>query len=180
MHKGQADKFHDALRLPRDILAQERVVKICRNRTELAVHNRAKRGVFGGKTAPFVRTSRPFPRANRFCLRRKVIKMLRGKPAGARKPPVPALIRQKHRDFYAVNGAGRVFQHGHGPIKTTRLAGRVAPPDANGLGVHFGPFQPGDGAMIGKDDTVFASVTGTVKFRRGRRGRFVDVLEQAG
>ena len=41
-------------------------------------------------------------------------------------------------------------------------------------------FQPGDGAMIGKDDTVFASVTGVVKFRRGRRGRFVDVLEQAG
>jgi large subunit ribosomal protein L27 len=41
-------------------------------------------------------------------------------------------------------------------------------------------FQPGDGAMIGKDDTVFASVNGVVKFRRGRRGRFVDVLEQAG
>jgi large subunit ribosomal protein L27 len=41
-------------------------------------------------------------------------------------------------------------------------------------------FQPGDGAMIGKDDTVFASVTGVVKFRRGRRGRFVDVVEQAG
>ena len=41
-------------------------------------------------------------------------------------------------------------------------------------------FQPGDGTMIGKDDTVFASVTGVVKFRRGRRGRFVDVLEQAG
>ena len=42
-------------------------------------------------------------------------------------------------------------------------------------------FQPGDGAMIGKDDTVFASVTGTVKFRRGRRGRFIDVIEtQAG
>lgn len=40
-------------------------------------------------------------------------------------------------------------------------------------------FQPGDGAMIGKDDTVFASVAGTVKFRRGRRGRFIDVLEQA-
>jgi large subunit ribosomal protein L27 len=41
-------------------------------------------------------------------------------------------------------------------------------------------FQPGDGSMIGKDDTVFASVNGVVKFRRGRRGRFVDVLEQAG
>jgi large subunit ribosomal protein L27 len=41
-------------------------------------------------------------------------------------------------------------------------------------------FQPGDGTMLGKDDTVFASVNGVVKFRRGRRGRFIDVLEQAG
>lgn len=41
-------------------------------------------------------------------------------------------------------------------------------------------FQPGDGAKLGKDDTLFATVDGTVKFRRGRRGRFVDVLEQAG
>ena len=41
-------------------------------------------------------------------------------------------------------------------------------------------FQPGDGTMIGKDDTVFASVNGTVKFRRGRRGRFIDVLEHVG
>ena len=41
-------------------------------------------------------------------------------------------------------------------------------------------FQPGDGAKLGKDDTLFAIVDGTVKFRRGRRGRFVDVLEQAG
>jgi len=41
-------------------------------------------------------------------------------------------------------------------------------------------FQCGDGTMMGKDDTVFACVDGTVKFRRGRRGRFIDVLEQAG
>ena len=41
-------------------------------------------------------------------------------------------------------------------------------------------FQAGDGTAIGKDDTLFATVNGTVKFRRGRRGRFVDVLEQAG
>ena len=41
-------------------------------------------------------------------------------------------------------------------------------------------FQPGDGTKLGKDDTLFAIVSGTVKFRRGRRGRFVDVLEQAG
>ena len=41
-------------------------------------------------------------------------------------------------------------------------------------------FQPGDGTKLGKDDTLFATVNGTVKFRRGRRGRFVDVLGQAG
>jgi large subunit ribosomal protein L27 len=41
-------------------------------------------------------------------------------------------------------------------------------------------FQPGDGTMIGKDDTVFACVDGVVKFRRGRRGRHIDVIEQAG
>jgi large subunit ribosomal protein L27 len=37
-------------------------------------------------------------------------------------------------------------------------------------------FQPGDGTALGKDDTLFATTNGTVKFRRGRRGRFVDVL----
>jgi large subunit ribosomal protein L27 len=41
-------------------------------------------------------------------------------------------------------------------------------------------FQAGDGTKIGKDDTLFATVNGVVKFRRGRRGRHVDVLEQAG
>ena len=41
-------------------------------------------------------------------------------------------------------------------------------------------FQCGDGTMMGKDDTVFASVRGEVKFRRGRRGRFIDVIEQVG
>lgn len=37
-------------------------------------------------------------------------------------------------------------------------------------------FQAGDGTMLGKDDTLFASTNGLVKFRRGRRGRFVDVF----
>jgi len=41
-------------------------------------------------------------------------------------------------------------------------------------------FQPGDGTKLGKDDTLFAIQDGTVKFRRGRRGRFVDVLDQVG
>lgn len=37
-------------------------------------------------------------------------------------------------------------------------------------------FQAGDGCGLGKDDTVFAIRPGTVRFRRGRRGRFVHVL----
>lgn len=38
-------------------------------------------------------------------------------------------------------------------------------------------FQAGEGAGLGKDDTVFATRDGVVKFTRGRRGRFVNVLE---
>ncbi|MBC7644033.1 MAG: 50S ribosomal protein L27 [Thermoleophilia bacterium] len=38
-------------------------------------------------------------------------------------------------------------------------------------------FQPGDGAKLGGDDTVFAVQPGVVKFTRGRRGRFVHVLD---
>lgn len=38
-------------------------------------------------------------------------------------------------------------------------------------------FQAADGTMIGKDDTLFATRDGRVKFTRGRRGRFVSVLD---
>lgn len=38
-------------------------------------------------------------------------------------------------------------------------------------------FQPGDGAGLGKDDTLFAMRDGIVRFTRGRRGRFVSVLD---
>jgi large subunit ribosomal protein L27 len=37
-------------------------------------------------------------------------------------------------------------------------------------------FKPGDGAGIGKDDTIFAKRAGVVEFRTGRRGRVVSVL----
>ena len=37
-------------------------------------------------------------------------------------------------------------------------------------------FKPGDGAGIGKDDTIFAKQAGTVEFRTGRRGRVISVL----
>jgi large subunit ribosomal protein L27 len=41
-------------------------------------------------------------------------------------------------------------------------------------------FKPGDGAGIGKDDTIFATRAGKVEFQTGRRGRVVSVLETAG
>jgi large subunit ribosomal protein L27 len=38
------------------------------------------------------------------------------------------------------------------------------------------PLKPGNNVGIGKDDTLFAKITGTVKFRdRGSMGRFVEV-----
>ena len=37
-------------------------------------------------------------------------------------------------------------------------------------------FQPGDNVGRGKDDTLFAKIPGTVRFRdRGRRGRFISI-----
>jgi len=37
-------------------------------------------------------------------------------------------------------------------------------------------FKPGDGAGIGKDDTIFAARPGLVEFRMGRKGRVVSVV----
>jgi large subunit ribosomal protein L27 len=38
------------------------------------------------------------------------------------------------------------------------------------------PHKPGVNVGIGKDDTLFAKITGTVRFRdRGHMGRFVEV-----
>jgi large subunit ribosomal protein L27 len=36
-------------------------------------------------------------------------------------------------------------------------------------------FKPGDGAGIGKDDTIFAKRAGVVQFAGGRRGRVISV-----
>jgi large subunit ribosomal protein L27 len=36
-------------------------------------------------------------------------------------------------------------------------------------------FRPGDGAGIGKDDTIYAERAGTVEFAAGRRGRTISV-----
>jgi large subunit ribosomal protein L27 len=38
-------------------------------------------------------------------------------------------------------------------------------------------FKPGDNVGLGKDDTLFAKVTGIVAFRnRGRLGKFISIL----
>ena len=36
-------------------------------------------------------------------------------------------------------------------------------------------FKPGDGAGIGKDDTIFAARPGRVEFKSGWRGRVISV-----
>jgi large subunit ribosomal protein L27 len=36
-------------------------------------------------------------------------------------------------------------------------------------------FKPGEGAGLGRDDTIFAARAGTVQFSRGRRGRVISV-----
>jgi large subunit ribosomal protein L27 len=41
-------------------------------------------------------------------------------------------------------------------------------------------FKPGDGAGIGKDDTIFAKRAGVVEFKTGRRGRVISVSEPGG
>jgi large subunit ribosomal protein L27 len=40
-------------------------------------------------------------------------------------------------------------------------------------------FKPGDGAGIGRDDTIYAARAGVVQFREGRRGRVISVEEPA-
>jgi large subunit ribosomal protein L27 len=39
-------------------------------------------------------------------------------------------------------------------------------------------LKPGDNVGLGKDDTLFAKITGVVKFEdKGNRGRFVHILD---
>jgi large subunit ribosomal protein L27 len=41
-------------------------------------------------------------------------------------------------------------------------------------------FRPGDGAGIGRDDTIFAARAGVVEFHTGRRGRIISVVDAGG
>jgi large subunit ribosomal protein L27 len=36
-------------------------------------------------------------------------------------------------------------------------------------------FRPGEGVGLGRDDTIFATLAGTVQFANGRRGRVISV-----
>jgi large subunit ribosomal protein L27 len=38
-------------------------------------------------------------------------------------------------------------------------------------------FKPGDGAGIGRDDTIFAARAGVVQFKTGWRGRVISVVD---
>ena len=41
------------------------------------------------------------------------------------------------------------------------------------------PYKPGENVGRGKDDTLFAKVTGVIEFKdRGQHGRFVSVVPQ--
>jgi large subunit ribosomal protein L27 len=41
-------------------------------------------------------------------------------------------------------------------------------------------YKPGKNVGLGKDDTLFAKIPGTVEFRdRGRMGKFVNILAQS-
>ena len=37
-------------------------------------------------------------------------------------------------------------------------------------------FRPGDGAGLGRDDTIYAARAGRVEFKTGRRGRVISVI----
>jgi large subunit ribosomal protein L27 len=37
-------------------------------------------------------------------------------------------------------------------------------------------FKAGDGAGLGRDDTIYARAAGVVEFREGRRGRVISVV----
>jgi large subunit ribosomal protein L27 len=39
-------------------------------------------------------------------------------------------------------------------------------------------FKPGDGAGLGRDDTIYAARPGVVQFSEGRRGRVISVEPQ--
>jgi large subunit ribosomal protein L27 len=58
-----------------------------------------------------------------------------------------------------------------------RFAGELVPGGSIIVRQRGTPLKPGENVGRGKDDTLFAKVTGTIQFRdRGTMGRFVSVI----
>ena len=77
---------------------------------------------------------------------------------------------------------------GQGSVKNGRdsQAKRLGVKVFDGQPIHAGSIivrqrgtriRSGEGTGLGKDDTIFATRHGVVKFTRGRRGRFATVVE---
>lgn len=62
------------------------------------------------------------------------------------------------------------------------FAGQIVPAGSIIVRQRGTRFRPGDGAGIGRDHTIFATVTGKVEFTNGHKGRriFVHPQEPAG
>jgi large subunit ribosomal protein L27 len=58
------------------------------------------------------------------------------------------------------------------------FAGQVVPAGSIIVRQRGTVFRPGDGAGIGRDHTIFATVSGRVDFATKRAGRFISVLPE--
>ncbi len=59
------------------------------------------------------------------------------------------------------------------------FAGQVVPAGSIIVRQRGTRFRPGDGAGIGRDHTIFATVDGRVEFTQGRKGRRIFVHPEA-
>lgn len=55
------------------------------------------------------------------------------------------------------------------------FAGQVVPAGSIIVRQRGTVFKPGNGAGLGRDHTIFATVSGRVEFSNGNKGRFVSV-----
>jgi large subunit ribosomal protein L27 len=61
-----------------------------------------------------------------------------------------------------------------------RFAGQLVPGGSILVRQRGTPIKPGRNVGIGKDDTLFAKITGVVEFQdRGRMGKYVHIVAQA-
>jgi large subunit ribosomal protein L27 len=61
-----------------------------------------------------------------------------------------------------------------------RFGGELVPGGAILVRQRGTRYKPGENVGVGKDDTLFARVSGTVEFRdRGRMGKFISIRTEA-